>query len=170
MPIEIPLQLEIFEKDIKATLLDPIEIYASKINALCSRAAARDLYDVDRMIETRFVTDLEMLRKCVLFYALLSNNGIENVFCYEQIENMPFSKIKRDLLPVLSDKSRFDLENKKKSIIQFLQKLMILTQNEQEFISFFKKGIYRPDLLFHNDEIIKRIQNHPLIKWRLMNK
>lgn len=103
----------------------------------------------------------------MVFYAILSNNGIDNVFCYEQIEMMPFSKIKRDLLPVLSDKGKFDLEVKKERIIQYFHNLMRLTQDEQLFIQAFKNGRYQPELLFEDKEIIKRIQNHPLIKWKL---
>lgn len=62
-PVEMALKLEMFSMETKVVLLDPIEIYASKINALCSRAAARDLYDVDTMITSNFIKDTEMLKK-----------------------------------------------------------------------------------------------------------
>ena len=48
--------------------LNTIELYASKINALLSRATPRDLYDVNAMIENNVITDTELLRKCLVFY------------------------------------------------------------------------------------------------------
>lgn len=45
-PVEI---LGIF-KPVAVLMLDPIEVFAAKIAALLSRAAARDLYDVNNMV------------------------------------------------------------------------------------------------------------------------
>ncbi len=42
---------EYFSSDYQVKSLAPIEIYATKINALLNRAAARDLYDVRNMIK-----------------------------------------------------------------------------------------------------------------------
>ena len=50
--------------------LAPLEIYGSKMNALLSRAAARDLYDARNMIHYGLFdeSEEEMLKKCVVFY------------------------------------------------------------------------------------------------------
>lgn len=47
---ERPIITEHFSSEYKVKSLAPIEIYGSKINALLSRAAARDLYDARNMI------------------------------------------------------------------------------------------------------------------------
>ena len=54
----------------KIRTLAPIEIFASKINALISRAAARDLYDINNMILYSLFDEqeTELLRQCVIFY------------------------------------------------------------------------------------------------------
>lgn len=53
--------------------LSPIEIFGSKINALMSRGAARDLYDVYNMIRFGLFDEgeQELLRKNVIFYAAI---------------------------------------------------------------------------------------------------
>jgi len=32
------------------------------------------------------------------------------------------------------------------------------------------KGIYEPELLFEDKEIVERIKEHPMIMWKLNNK
>ena len=48
----------------------PIEIFGSKIVALLTRTAARDLYDINNMVTYGLFDESEAatLRKCVLFY------------------------------------------------------------------------------------------------------
>ena len=57
--------------------LAPVEIFASKIVALGSRAAARDLYDINNMIYLRLFDkpDLERLRKCTVLYLAITGNA-----------------------------------------------------------------------------------------------
>ncbi len=47
--------------------LSDVELYASKINDLLSRATPRDLYDVDAMINRNIIEDSNRLRKCLIF-------------------------------------------------------------------------------------------------------
>lgn len=54
--------------NIEILTLNSIELYASKINALLSRATPRDLYDVNAMIEKNVISDRESLKKCLIFY------------------------------------------------------------------------------------------------------
>lgn len=42
--------------------LNNVELYASKINALLSRATPRDLYDVNTMIENDAIKDIRLLK------------------------------------------------------------------------------------------------------------
>lgn len=55
-------------EDFEVLTLNTTELYASKINALLSRATPKDLYDVNAMIENNVITDTELLRKCLVFY------------------------------------------------------------------------------------------------------
>ena len=129
---------------------------ASKINALLSRAAARDLYDSRNMIYYRLFdeTEEEILRKCVVFYAAISAKEINKTFDTSSIDTISPRKIKTDLYPVIKNKERFDLEATKKMVKEFIEDLMKLTKEEKEFLNRFEGGEYIPELLFEDKEII----------------
>ena len=46
---------------------------------------------------------------------------------------------------------------------------MTLTETEQAFIDRFNQGVYIPILLFSDRDILKRIEHHPMIIWRLQH-
>lgn len=59
-----------FLSDVKVRSLSPVELFATKINALIGRSAARDIYDVYNMMKHQlFVSDDEktLLRKATVF-------------------------------------------------------------------------------------------------------
>ena len=47
--------------------------------------------------------------------------------------------------------------------------LMALSDDEKEFLQSFSKKEYKPELLFEDDEIIKRIKNHPMALWKMQH-
>jgi predicted nucleotidyltransferase component of viral defense system len=165
---EMRIVTEHFESEYKLICLNAIEIFGSKINALLNRTAARDLYDTYNMIKYKLFDDMEekLLRKCVIFYAAISANEINKVFNTAAIDSFSNQRIKTDLLPVLSNKDSFDLENAKIVVKNYLADLMVVTPSEKEFLEQFEKKVYRPQLLFDDPEIIKRVENHPMALWK----
>lgn len=168
---ERPIITEHFSSEYKVKSLAPLEIYGSKMNALLSRAAARDLYDVRNMIHFGLFdeSEEEMLRKCVVFYAAISardKNSINKTFDTKAIDSITNQKIKRDLLPVIKRKDDFELESAKKLVKEYISDLMILTKDEKEFLDRFESGEYIPELLFEDKEILDRIKNHPMALWK----
>ena len=148
--------------------LAPIEIYGSKINALLSRAAARDLYDTRNMIHFGLFdkSEEELLRKCVVFYAAVSAKDLNKTFDTKAIDSITQRKIKTDLLPVIKRKDDFELESAKKLVKEYISDLMVLTSEEKEFLDRFENGEYIPELLFDDKEILERIKNHPMAIWK----
>jgi predicted nucleotidyltransferase component of viral defense system len=73
-PEERPIITEHFASNFRVKTLAAAEIFGSKINALLSRAAARDLYDVANMVRYGIFdeSEEELLRQCVVFYAAVS--------------------------------------------------------------------------------------------------
>jgi predicted nucleotidyltransferase component of viral defense system len=168
---ERPIITEHFSSEYKVKSLDPLEIYGSKINALLSRAAARDLYDARNMIRFGLFdeSEEEMLRKCVVFYAAISardKNSINKTFDTKGVDSITNQKIKRDLLPVIKRKDDFELEPAKKLVKEYISELMVLTKEEKEFLDKFESGEYIPELLFEDKEIQDRIKNHPMALWK----
>jgi len=165
---ERPIITEHFSSEYKVKSLAPIELYGSKINALLSRAAARDLYDARNIIHFSFFdeSEEELLRKCVVFYAAISAKDINKTFDTKAIDSITKRKIKTDLLPVIKRKDDFDLESAKKIVKEYISDLMVLTKDEKEFLERFESGKYIPELLFEDKEILGRIKNHPMAIWK----
>lgn len=66
-----------FLGEIKVRVLSPIELFASKINALINRAAVRDIYDVYGMIKANLFSMIEqtnLLRKTLVFYMAVGSS------------------------------------------------------------------------------------------------
>jgi len=168
-PEDRAITSEYFSNDFKVKCLAPAEIYGSKINALLSRAAARDLYDVRNMIQLGLFDgyEREILKKSVVFYAAVSFNGLPISFDTKAIRSMTQRKIRTELMPVLKRQDDFDLDKAKKVVEEYIQELMNLTKEEKEFLIRFENRDYMPELLFDDPEILSSIRNHPMVLWKI---
>ncbi len=166
---ERPIITEHFSSEYRVKTLSPIEIYGSKINALLSRAAARDLYDARNMIHFGLFDESEevLLRKAVIFYAAISAKEINKTFDTKAIDTITKQKIKTDLLPVIKRKDDFELETAKETVQDYIADLMVLTIAEKEFLDKFENGDYIPELLFEDENTLTRIKNHPMALWKM---
>ena len=98
-----------FLSDVKVRSLSPVELFATKINALIGRSAARDIYDVYNMVKHQlFVSDEEktLLRKAIVFYLTVGSSRKDNATpteytAFPQIDKIRFPQIRSQLLPVL---------------------------------------------------------------------
>ena len=168
-PTERKIVTNIFKESVLVRTLEPMEIFAAKANALMSRAAARDLYDFNNMIYFGLFdeSEYELLRKCIIFYASISAEKINKTFDISAIDRLDFSKIRRDLFPVLRKKDNFRLEERKIEATKFIKELMALTPEEAEYLDAFEKGEYRPELLFSDNQILSNIAEHPMAAWNM---
>ena len=149
--------------------LSTLELFGGKIKALLERTAPRDLYDVYNMIKcnTIHLEEQDLLRKIVVFYLVI---GTKNRWMFplqfENINSLKYSQIRASLIPVLKKGEQFDFEDAKIIVKEYLLKLMTLTEDENKFVEKFNQGIYQPDLLFDNENIIARIKEHPMAIWK----
>ena len=157
-----------FTADFQVTTLSPMEIYAAKTVALLTRAAARDLYDMNYMIRYGLFDESEAAtyKKCVIFYLAVATITPPSESDFSAIETITLHKIHTDLTPVIRDKDSFELEQAKKTVIAFLTDTVRLTENEKEFLKKFKKGLYCPELLFDDAETVNRLKSHPMALWK----
>lgn len=146
--------------------LNTAELYASKINALLSRATPRDLYDVNAMIENNVIKDMKLLRKCLIFYNMVGGEQDIDNLTYNNIEKLNFMKFKTQLKPVISKTDKFDLEQAKVKVIDYLKELIKPTEDEKEFINKFRNQNYKPELLFNDNNMVENISHHPMAMWR----
>lgn len=156
--------------DFEVLTLNTVELYASKINALLSRATPRDLYDVNAMIENRVIAEesKETLRKCLIFYNSIGGDYPIDDLTYENVQKLDFRKFKTQLKPVIAKDDKFDIEKAKTKVIEYFKELIVLSEQEKEYLSEFREKKYRPELLFDDESVIKNIANHPAAMWRCM--
>jgi len=150
----------------------PVEIYASKIVALLSRAASRDLYDINNMLYFNLFDDMQknMLRKCVVFYSAIASTNVPETFDFNRIDSITKYKIRTDLYPVIRKKEKFELAAVQTQVKSYLTELLNLSDKEQQFLDSFRMKKYLPELLFDNEEILSRIHNHPMALWKMQQK
>lgn len=146
--------------------LNDIELYASKINALLSRATPRDLYDVNAMIDGNIIEDSNLLRKCLIFYNMVGGEQDIDDISFENIESINFTKFKTQLKSVLAKDDRFNLDDAKTNVISYLKALISINEDERKFIEEFRSKNYRPELLFDDKATIDNIKSHPMALWR----
>lgn len=144
-----------------------IEIFASKIVALMSRAAARDLYDINNMLNFKLFDDFQedILRKCVIYYCAIGSEAVPETFCLDRIDSLTKYKIRTDLIPVINKGERFDLASTQERIKSYLGKLLVPTDSEWSFMHAFRNKKYHPELLF-DGEIIECVKEHPMAHWK----
>ena len=166
-PIET---LGIFESA-EVLSLDPMEIFAAKISALISRAAARDLYDANNMVTFGLFDDsqAEMLRKCVVFYIAVSSEETPLNISLTEMDALVFHDIRTKLVPVLKKTEKFDFASARERVREYLNAALQLDENDKQFLSSFAKGEYRPQLLFIGDELA-RVADHPMALWKIQNR
>lgn len=158
---------EAFDDGLQIRMVNPMEIFAAKGNALITRAAARDLYDwCNMMSEGLFEEQRDLFRKCFVFYMTISADRLNRAFETSAIDTLDFNKIRRDLFPVLNKKDNFQLEERKRIAKDYIERLMVLTAEEQEYLDNFEKKKYIPELLFEDADIVKRVKDHPMALWK----
>lgn len=168
LPLQVrPLKTPGLVKPANVLSLAPLEIFAAKTAALLSRAAVRDLYDMNNMIYYRlFDKDQEeLLRKCSVFYIAVSSDTIPDEIEFGKMEAITQYKIKTDLYPVIRKQERFDLDAAKTRVREYLSGLLRLSKADQRFLLAFRKKEYLPELLFEGD-ILERVRNHPMALWK----
>ena len=167
-----------FLSDVEVRSLSPIELFATKINALIGRSAARDIYDVYNMVEHQlFLSDEEqtLLRKATVFYLTVGSSRKDSATptefgAFPQIDKIRFPQIRSQLMPVLRQSERFDFEEAKVAVKDFLMTLLALTDSEKEYVQGFNCGKYAPELLFEDKVIVDRIKFHPMALWKTRSR
>ncbi len=172
LPIQkIKISGDIFNDEFEVNTVSPIEIYASKTVALMTRAAVRDLYDMNYMIRIGLFdeNELETYRKCVIFYLAVATEKAPLEPDFTAMEDITKHRVLTDLEPVIRNRDVFNLESAKKNVREFLTENIYFNEKDVEFLKKFNKGYYHPELLFESEEILERIKNHPMALWKTKN-
>lgn len=174
LPItERDIQLNIVsDSGIRIPTLHPIELFATKINALIERSAVRDLFDVYSLSKSNMLSSPEerdMLKKGIVFYQTIGVEGTsKKEIDLSKIMEVSPSKIKSQLIPLLpAGQKFFPIDAAKENTTQFLKSVLTLSPKEREYLETFSKGSYKPELLFEDRAILQRVENHPMAIWKI---
>ncbi len=156
------------DNNFKIKTVSPIELFASKIVALLSRSAPRDLYDVYNMVKSDLFNESEtdFLRRCVVFYSAVNADDSSFNLSFNRIKNITQHQILKSLLPVLRKGEFFNVQIATEVVEDYFSSNLRLTDNDKMFLDAFNEQVYRPDLLFGNTEISKRLERHPMALWK----
>ena len=151
--------------------VNPIEIFGTKIVALLTRAAARDLYDVHNMIRFNLFDkgEIELLKQCVAFYSAVGAERAPAGYSFQNVGNITQQKIKTDLYPVMRLGDRCSVEEVQKEIIDTLSVMLMTTDAEKNFWAQFNEGTYKPELILAG-EMLDRVREHPMALWKCSPK
>ena len=111
-----------------------------------------------------------MLRKCVVFYSAIGSAQPPEKFALDNIGNVSFRQIKRDLNSVLRKGERFDLEFVQKEVKDYLTSVLVPTKEEKLFWKAFSEGNYYPDWVFGDSDEFRNIAKHPMALWKCRDK
>lgn len=159
------------EDKITVLSVDPMEIFSAKAVALINRSAARDLYDMFNLQKYGLFDESQeaVFKKCIMFYSAIASENVPEHFDFSRLGNISAQKIKTDLTPVLRRAEHFDLPTAKVKTEEYL-KGILLPEDDLLFWSAFAKGEYKPELLFDDPEILSRIAEHPMARWKCSGK
>lgn len=164
----ITLQLK---DKVEVFVLNKLDLFASKVNALINRTTIRDIYDVNNMIINKTIENDEfnLFKKCVIFYSLLSSEEKANMkVLFEECKNRMNAfigkRVPQYLTATLKQNEEFDINNAVNNISDLLDNILkSLTENEITFIKSFPNVIVN---LFDNDLIDEKVEKHPMIIWK----
>ncbi len=145
------------------------ELLGMKIKALLERGAIKDLFDIYQLITVNTIHDFDDIRKSYLFYYTLATIR-ENPASLENVYSISTYDVMRKLYPMIPKHCGFDLAKCKKEVLAFLKELLCFSKEELSFISYFQQGIYVPENLFQDKEVVQRAQKNPFALYKIMVK
>lgn len=145
------------------------ELYAGKILALLDRGAARDLYDVFWAITNQRIHIDSTLKPMVLFLGLAQRSDGREV-TPEIVTGITDQQVEIELLPMIQQENSFPLADARAVVQPFLSGLLDYSSAECACIDqFLDKGNFHPEQVVKDPALVKQLQTHPAIQWKLLN-
>ena len=100
-----------------------------------------------------------------------NEESIEDIFYNfkNKIEVFKSDRVPQYLSSTLRKSDKFLMKDASSLVSDFVFNLFRFNSLEKEFINEYKKGNYKPELLFDDFDIVNNIKNHPMILWKLKN-
>lgn len=158
----------------KISLVDIHELSAGKITALFARQSARDLFDVNLLLDKTQLSR-ERIRLGFIVFGAVNRHDWRKV----SISDIKFdlSEFKLQLLPLLRIRETaadHEAEEWSKGLLEKCKKrleiVLPFTDQEREFLDLLlDHGEIKPELLTTDESVVERLNSHPLLKWKAFN-
>ena len=162
--------------DFSVLVLQPKELFATKIAALIGRGKPRDIYDVWLIDKSDYNTPDVMadLRRYALFYIINSMTIGEKTDLYwqiqdqkERINNTESETFYAALRSVIRRSDPIDQTELTVRAFRMIDTLFNNLETQvNAYFSAFKKGIFNPGLLFLDSPWNQAIEHHPMALWK----
>jgi hypothetical protein len=159
--------------DVEVPLLHIAELAAGKFAALASRAAARDYFDADRLLEVRpeLVSDPEFRVAFVTIAASARQDYLDHP---GRIPTLTAQDVRQRLLPLLpvetgtsQDRARSLAERLADRVVPAAREAVRWNKNERAFLEGVnRRGEVLPELLTGDSGLRSRIARQPMLVWK----
>lgn len=154
------------------SILTTEELAAGKLSALFSRKASRDLYDAHYLLHKVPLLNKDKLKIAAMIYGIM---GLKD-FRHTSLNDINFDQdeLQRKLIPVLKKnelhlgKGLIDWAEKTTNECRnLIQDIITFTVSEKAFLDdFYDNGKLNLLKIIDDLNLIKNIEQHPLIVWR----
>ncbi len=92
--------------------------------------------------------------------------NLQFIAAMPKIESANYAQVRAQLIPVLRHSDRFDFEQAKRNVLDYLGRFLQFSESEHNFVAHFNRREYRPEILFGPGDIAERVINHPMALWK----
>jgi len=150
------------------------ELAAGKLAALMARHQARDLFDAHQLL-THVELDPTLLRLGFVVFGAMNRKDWREVS--PQDVGFEFNELERQLLPLLRvnfPAGRNEAVEYGKDLVstcrEKLDAVLPFNENEKKFLNrLLDEGVIEPSLITSEENLQKRIRQHPLLEWKALN-
>lgn len=144
------------------------ELFAGKIVTFLSRHAARDLFDLFLLASGRVPLDETLLRKLTVFIGCAEEEDFRRLLGVG-LPDLDPAHVERDLRPLLRLGEEFDVPKVISTVKEFLEHVLNLPDEENQFVEDFYRKQVDPGRLFGTYQITPHIREYPNLIWRLQH-
>lgn len=110
-------------------------------------------------------SSVTILRRCCAT-SKAEDVNLQFIAAMPKIESANHAQVRVQLIPVLRRSDRFDFEQAKRNVLDYLGRLLQFSESEHDFVAHFNRREYRPEILFGPGDIAERVINHPMALWK----
>lgn len=148
------------------------ELIAGKMLALLDRCAARDLYDIARLMNRRDVLpvgDMDLARPLFIALSIILPRPLWE-YGLDRLSRITDANVRDTLHPLLRSEDRPSARQLLEHAGEFVRPWLQLSEPEVEYVRLAQAGELRPELVFpETPGLVDSLRRHPALLWKTRN-